>query len=276
MDMTAKIAHLPSRTVLALEGPDRFAFLQGLTSNDMKLAENGQPVFTCLLTPQGKYLFDFIVKPEGDHLLLDCEAERAEELLKRLTQFRLRANISLSRHEASVYAAWDDSEALPDAFVDPRLPQLGQRIITKINAKTSASADEYLNHRYAWGVAEGAHEIILNNATLLELNFDLLNGVSFTKGCYMGQELTARTHYRGLIKKRYFPFSFEGQMPVRGHRILSQEFEVGEVMAITETCGLGLFNLERVKPFIKEERPIVFEGASYTVTVPDYLKPVIS
>jgi folate-binding protein YgfZ len=276
MNANAKIARLKSRAVIALRGEDHCGFLQGLVSNDTKLAEQGQAFFTALLTPQGKYNFDFIVKPEGDVLLIDCEADRAEEFLTRLAAFRLRTKIEFQNVSESraVYACWENHCAHPQAFQDPRLAALGARLILSISEKvhTNATEADYRHHRYLQGVAEGHKEIALNNATLLEVNFDFLNGVSFTKGCYMGQELTARTHYRGLVKRRYLPFTFDGITPEKHHILTHGGFEIGEVKAIEGDAGLGLFNLVHVKPFIGNGNPLVCDGALYKIYVPDYLK----
>jgi tRNA-modifying protein YgfZ len=276
MSIDANIALLNSRSLLRLTGKDRFTFLQNLVSQDMAIAEAGRPLFSAFLTPQGKYLFDFFVIPEGDSLLLDVETDRRDDFMSRLSRYRLRADIELKNvfGEYDVFALWDE-EPLPGVFTDPRLPELGHRLITKKGSgpQTTVHEAEYKNHRYEWGVAEGGHEIPQGDATLLEVNFDVLNAISFTKGCYLGQELTARTHYRGLIKRRYLPFRFEGQAPQPSHAILHNGFEMGEVRAVGEGVGIGLFHLEGVRPYLNGEL-LVHDGVSYEVFVPEYLKSV--
>jgi folate-binding protein YgfZ len=116
------------------------------------------------------------------------------------------------------------------------------------------------------------HEIESGQAILLEINYDALNAISWKKGCYMGQELTARTYYRGLIKKRYLPFKYEGLPPKKLQSIMHFEFEIGKVQAIGKEYGLGLFNIEKVKPFIDDAELLVHKGITFHVTVPDYLK----
>ncbi len=276
MTNNAFISRLESRSVLALSGEDRVSFLQGLTSNDIDLAAKS-PVYTAFLTPQGKYLFDFTVVAESNRLLLECEADNRDDLLRRLGRFILRANVSLEDVDAhyAVYAAWNGSSNHPNAYPDPRLASLGERIVVRAEEKISTNATEidYRLHRYQLGIAEGHHEIMANKAVLLELNFDALNGMSLTKGCYMGQELTARTHYRGLVKKRYLPFRFDGlQAPEKHHILVHEGFELGEVMAIQGEYGLGLFNLERIKPFAGTGTPFIYEGTNYYVDVPVFLK----
>jgi folate-binding protein YgfZ len=278
MSIDANIALLNSRSLLRLTGKDRFTFLQNLVSQDMAIAEAGRPLFSAFLTPQGKYLFDFFVIPEGDSLLLDVEADRRDDFMSRLLRYRLRADIDLQNvsGEYDIFALWDE-DPLPGVFTDPRLPELGHRLIAKkeTGPQTTAQESEYKNHRYTWGVAEGGHEIPQGDATLLEVNFDVLNAISFTKGCYLGQELTARTHYRGLIKRRYLPFRFDGVPPQKFRHILHNGFEVGEVRAVGDGVGIGLFHLEAVQPYLKGEL-LVHDSVSYEVFAPEYLKSTVT
>ncbi len=281
MNGATKTALLSNRNVLRIVGPDRFTFLQGLISQDIQLAVDGKPLYTAFLTPQGKYLFDFFVVPQDDYLLLDCDAAQANELIRRLLFYKMRSQINIEdpRSHFSVFACWGAPSNEAIAYADPRLPELGERIIIrKDNAAripTNREEDDYKEHRYKHGVAEGSFEIENGIATLLELNFDTLNAISWSKGCYMGQELTARTRYRGLIKKRYLPFKFEGLPPERHHDILHEGYSVGRVMAIGKDYGLGLFQLEKIKPFIEEKRMVVHHGTTFDVRVPDYVKQKI-
>ncbi|MDX1922936.1 MAG: folate-binding protein [Alphaproteobacteria bacterium] len=277
MNGATKTALLASRAVLRLAGPDRFTFLQGLISQDIQLAVDGKPLFAAFLTPQGKYLFDFFVVPDGDTLLIDCSADQINDLVKRLSFYKMRSQVALedTRKYFSVFGLWGAPSGHPLAFADPRLAAMGERLIIKKSDEasivTNREESDYREWRYKNGVAEGLVEIETGHSTLLEINFDVLNAISWTKGCYMGQELTARTHYRGLIKKRYLPFKFEGLPPERHHNILHEGFDIGRVMAIGKDYGLGLFQLDKIKPFIAEKRPLIHHGTTYDVRFPDYL-----
>jgi folate-binding protein YgfZ len=181
---------LPNRAVLRLSGEDVRGFLQGLVTSDI----TGElPVWTGLLTPQGKCLFDFLVWPDGDDLLLDCEAEATEDLIKRLSIYRLRRPITIERDD-SLAVHW--SEAGDSGVADPRLPQLGRRWTAPPGEETS----RWLTHRLSLGVCEGRAE--LADLLWLECNAAELNGVSFTKGCFVGQENTARMNWRQKINRR--------------------------------------------------------------------------
>ncbi len=177
------------------ESENAAAFLQGLLTNDVA----GQlPVYTALLTAQGKTMFDMIVWGEGPDLLLDCEAKVAEDLARRLTLYRLRRKIDI-RIDPSLRVFWSlDAE---DGFApDPRLPELGFRRIDSQAVNSKSADDQYLAHRLLHGIAEGIAD--LGDVLWLETNAVELNGVSFTKGCYIGQENTARMNWRQKINRR--------------------------------------------------------------------------
>jgi len=176
------------------EGEDVAGFLQGLVTNDVA-AE--LPVYAGLLTPQGKTLFDFLVWRDGNDLLLDCEAAAADDLARRLSLYRLRRKIAIAV-DPTVAVHWS-REVRTDASVDPRLPALGWRWLAPAGDGDSADAD-WLAHRLALGVSEGRVE--LGDILWLETNAAELNGVSFGKGCYVGQENTARMNWRQKINRR--------------------------------------------------------------------------
>ncbi len=185
---------LPDRAVIRLSGDDVRGFLQGLVTNDVA---GLLPVYAGLLTPQGKALFDFIVWADpagGDHILIDCESAAAADLARRLALYRLRRAIVIMRDESlAVHWARDGAQGVPD----PRMATLGQRWI----APPGAGADCWHAHRLSLGVPEGRGELGDATTLWLETNAGALNGVSFTKGCYVGQENTARMHHRGKVNR---------------------------------------------------------------------------
>ena len=183
---------LTDRAVVRLAGEDVRGFLQGIVTSDVA---GKLPVWAGLLTPQGKCLFDFLVWADGVDLLLDCEAEVADDLIKRLTIYRLRRPIGIER-DGSLAVHWskDSDEGAPD----PRLAQLGNRWL----GPADEPATGWLEHRLHLGVCEGSAE--LGDLLWLECNAIELNGVSFTKGCYVGQENTSRMNWRQKINRRLF------------------------------------------------------------------------
>jgi hypothetical protein len=181
---------LADRALIRLSGEDVRGFLQGLVTNDVA---GGLPVWAGLLSPQGKCLFEFIVWEDGADILLDCEAGVADELAKRLTLYRLRRPIAIER-EGGLAVHW--SVGASDGVADPRLAELGHRWL----APAEAQAGGWLEHRLRLGVCEGRAE--LGDLLWLECNAAELGGVSFTKGCYVGQENTARMNWRSKVNRR--------------------------------------------------------------------------
>jgi folate-binding protein YgfZ len=183
---------LADRAIVRLSGEDVRGFLQGLVTNDVTGA---LPVWAALLSPQGKALFDFLVWADGEDLLLDCEAAQAEALARRLTLYRLRRAITIARDDGlAVHWSRDGDQGVPD----PRLAALGRRWI----APPGAPAHGWVAHRLSLGVAEGVTELGNAETLWLECNARELNGVSFVKGCYVGQENTARMNYRSKVNRR--------------------------------------------------------------------------
>lgn len=210
---------LADRALIRLAGEDPRGFLQGLVTNDVSGA---LPVWAGLLTPQGKALFDFLVWADRDDLLLDCEAEQADALARRLTIYRLRRPITIAR-DAGLAVHWaKDGDA---GVADPRLAQLGRRWIAP--AEEGDAGEAWRAHRLALGVTEGAAELGQDKTLWLEANAGELNGVSFTKGCYVGQENTARMHHRSKVNRRL------AVVPLAGE-------DAGALRAVYPELGLGV------------------------------------
>jgi len=279
---------LEDRGILAVSGPDRRLFLQGLVSNDVeKLAPKelpGRAVYAALLTAQGKYLHDFIMVEVGEAIWLDAEAARLGDLRRRLAMYRLRAKVEIAeRPELAVAAVFGEGAltalGLSDepgevrkldggvALVDPRLAGLGARVIVDRLRLASVGAGftqvdfaAYDRHRLAFGIPDGSRDLVPDKSILLEAGFDELNGVDWQKGCYVGQELTARTKYRGLIKKRLFPVQIDGPAPPPGTIVTADGRDAGELRSSRDATGLALLRLEAVdagRTFVADAAAIV-------------------
>ena len=185
---------LIDRALLRLSGEEVRGFLQGLVTHDIALLAPERPLWAGLLTPQGKALFDFILWTDGEDVLIDCEREAAGDLAARLTLYRLRRRIAIER-EPVLCVHWSPTG---DGPPDPRLAELGPRWL----APEAGAAEGWLAHRLSLGVTEGRAELGSDKILWLECNAAELNGVSFTKGCYVGQENTARMNYRSKVNRR--------------------------------------------------------------------------
>lgn len=241
-----QIALLPDRAVLEVTGPDRVEFLQGLVSNDVALAGPGRAVWAALLTPQGKWLADFFVLADGERLLLDVERAPAAMLVQKLSRFRLRAKVAVGLLDWHVHAAWagTPNTAGTVAAPDPRLPEAGWRLLSPTPLPVSATPEDWNAHRLALGLPDGSRDLEADKTVLLEAGFDELAGVSWTKGCYMGQELTARTKYRGLIKRRLVPVAIDGALPPPGTPVLRGAAEVGTLRSGQGQAALATLRIE--------------------------------
>lgn len=197
---------LHNRAIIRLspskDGENVRTFLQGLVTQDTNLVQENAPVWTALLTPQGKILFDFLLWADGDDILIDCEVEQADALAKRLSLYRLRRKITIARDDG-LFVGWGDAPASAiQGATDPRLAALSTRYL--VREAGADNSDAWRAHRLSLGVTEGAAELGQDKILWLECNAAELNGVSFTKGCYVGQENTARMNWRQKVNRRLF------------------------------------------------------------------------
>lgn len=256
------IARLDSRALVRIEGADWRGFLQGLLTNDVETLAEHEARFAALLTPQGKFLFDLFVIGQSEGCLLDCAADRREALIQRLSMYRLRAKVSIEAVGGAVFAAWEQSAC--DGLLDPRLPVLGWRIYDAAPEPT-ATEDDYDAFRLAQGVPDPARDCLPDKTFPIEGNFDLLHGIDFQKGCFVGQETTSRMKRRGAIKNRMLPITFEGPSPAFGAELLAGDLRAGEVLSGREGRAMALVRLDRI-----EEAELTVDGRPVSVERPGW------
>ena len=287
---------LGDRAALEIAGEDRAAFLQGLVSNDVTKVAADRAVYAALLTAQGKYLHDFFITELGAAFYLDAEAARLADLKRRLALYKLRAKVTLAEggERYAVAAAFGRdalrSLSLPPepgaaapfaggiAYVDPRLAELGARLLLPRGAGLAplesagfrvADAADYDRLRLSLGVPDGSRDLVVEKSILLESGFDELNGVDWQKGCYVGQELTARTKYRALIKKRLVPVAIEGALPPPGTPVMLGAEETGEMRSGRDGIGIALLRLEALGA-LSAEQPLTAGAARLTPLKPGW------
>jgi tRNA-modifying protein YgfZ len=265
------LATLPDRGVVEISGDDRVSFLQGLVSNDVAEATPDRAVWAALLTPQGKWLADFFVIASGDVLLLDCARDQAAWLARTLGRYKLRAKVALRdlSDQRAVHAAWGERPEIADALAvaDPRHPLAGWRAISPSPLAETATAEDWHRHRIALGLPDGARDMEAEKSVLLEAGFDELHGVSWSKGCYLGQELTARTKYRGLIKRRLTPVRVEGVLPPPGTPVMRGEEEVGTLRFGVPGLAMALLRIEAL-----DADALRCDGAQLVPRKPDWMR----
>ncbi|HUK59868.1 MAG TPA: folate-binding protein [Stellaceae bacterium] len=289
---------LDDRGALEIAGADRVAFLQGLVSNDVAKVAPARAVHAALLTAQGRYLHDFFIIASGERFLLDAESARLDDLRRRLSLYRLRAKVTLAdaRERFEIAAAWGDGAAralgLPDeagaagmaaggiAYVDPRLEALGARLLVpkgqaqELGALGFAAAArvDYDRLRLALGVPDGSRDLAVEKALLVESGFDEMNGIDWQKGCYIGQEITARMKHRGLAKKRLVPVAVEGDLPPPDTPVLLGDEEAGELRSGRDGAALALLRLEAMEKAAATGAALSAGGAKLTPRKPAWAR----
>jgi folate-binding protein YgfZ len=241
-------AELDSRALIAVSGPDWRSFLQGLLTQDVESLAPGEARLAALLTPQGRLLWDLFVIGRDDGAWLDVAREHREAIVQRLSMYRLRAKVEIGPDEAAVSALFDASPGGEHLFVaDPRLPELGFRGYGASAPADAELSDEaaYDAHRLALGVP-GPADWGSEKTYPIEANFDLLHGIDFKKGCFVGQETTSRMKRRGQIKTRMLPIVFDGEAPAPGAEVLAGTLRAGEVLSGVDGRAMALLRLDRI------------------------------
>ena len=256
---------LDDRAVIAISGPEARDFLQGLITSDVGHVKPETLAYAALLTPQGKILFDFLVAERDGALLLDCAATSREALVKRLSLYRLRAKVEIaSRDDLTV--VWSMSRTFQ---CDPRHPQLGSRtIMAKGEAPTERGAARYEAIRLGLGIPEG-RDFGQDKMFALDSGLDELHGIAFDKGCYVGQELTARMKHRGTARKRLLPVDSETPLPAPETPITAGGHEVGTLQSAYGTRGFALVRLDRLDE--AASAPLAVAGTTVRIVRPNWL-----
>jgi folate-binding protein YgfZ len=266
--MTFRFAELQSRSLVELRGPDWRSFLQGLISNDVERLEPGALRFAALLTPQGRLLFDMFVIGGENGCRLDVQASGREALVQRLLVYRLRAKVEIAPAEGTVCVLWGSGAAPAGWAPDPRLAGLGWRGVGLAPPPGAVLADEdaWDAHRLALGLPDPARDCRPDRTYPIEADFDLLNGIDFKKGCYVGQETTSRMKRRGGIRSRMLPIVFDGPPPPEGAEVLAGELRAGEALSGREGRAMALLRLDRI-----EGAALSVDGRPVRVDYPDWI-----
>jgi tRNA-modifying protein YgfZ len=231
-----------ARSLISVAGPDRVSFLQGLVTVDVRKLEQARILYGAMLTPQGKYLADFFLVDQDDHILLDVDSMLADDLELRLQRYRLRAQVSLSRSDLAVSRGTGAAPA--GALADPRDPRLGWRFYGAPMPETATDWDAL---RVDLCIPEAGIELIPNDSYILEHGFERMGGVDFRKGCYVGQEVTARMHHKTELKKGLARVALDGPVAI-GTPILADGKEAGTVLTQSGGQAIAYLRFDRAQP----------------------------
>jgi tRNA-modifying protein YgfZ len=275
--MSEKAASLEDRGVVRVTGADAAVFLQGLLTNDVERLGPSEARYAALLTPQGKILFDMIAvrAPDADGAVffLDCSAAQAADLAKRLGFYKLRAKVAIADESSgrAVAAFWGDEPASVDGgilYADPRDPRLGWRAILPrpvAAALGSERANEYEGLRIGTIAPKGGVDFAYGEAFPHDVNLDLLHGLDFDKGCYVGQEVVSRMKHRGTARRRVVRVKLAGPPPPPGTPILDRELTVGALGSSSGREALALLRLDRVEDAAAAGRTLSAGGVGLTL-----------
>ena len=278
---------LSHRCIVSVSGSDAAEFLQGLITNDIALVSPEHAIYAALLTPQGKYLHDFFVMGTEDGFYLDCENQRRQDLITRLSRYRLRAQVDIRDTETAfeIYALTGSdvsarlgltgkegvAATFADglAYTDPRDRALGARAClpagtgeqSLLEAGFEAGAlAPYDTQRFSLGIADSAPEIEPEKSYPMEYGLDRLNGVSFSKGCYVGQEVTVRMKNRDLVRKCLVPVRIDGAAPAIGANLTLEGANAGELRGVTDEAGLALVRKDLLDKAMADGKPFTTDG----------------
>ncbi|MBN8912029.1 MAG: folate-binding protein YgfZ [Rhizobiales bacterium] len=287
-----QIAVLEDRGVVSVTGADAEKFLGGLITNDMALLEAERPdgppaLYAALLSPQGKILFDFLVVRTADGFLLDVVRDKAGELVKRLSLYKLRAAVEIRDVSADyvVVAAWGPAPVSTGeivgahVFADPRYAPLGLRVLAEAHTAgavlaaiggTTVASDAYHAHRIGLGVPEGGRDFAFGDTFPHEALLDQLHGVSFTKGCFVGQEVVSRMQHRATVRKRVVAVNAEVPMPSGPLPVLMGDVEIGRLGSVAGARGLALLRLDRVADARRDGVPVTAADVALSVETPPF------
>ena len=257
---------LPDRALIRISGADASDWLQGLVTQTVPAFGSATQVHSAFLTPQGRVLGEMFIRAAEDSLFLDVDTTFRDSLIPRLTLYKLRAKVEIAPVDGVVTAGWGGPPPA-GAFVDPRLESLGWRALSPVAGPGGASPSDYTQRRRSMGVAEIAADGLIDRIYAVEANLDLLNGVDFHKGCFIGQETTSRMYRRGGAKSRILPFT--GPVDAEaGDEILFGELRAGEVIACEEGRGLALMRLDR------SEGALTVRGQRLVLAPPPWMSQV--
>jgi hypothetical protein len=265
--LTVPLQKLPERAVLSVAGADSAKFLHNLVTADMLKLADGGAAYAALLTPQGKMLFDFFVLKSEEEFLLDHAASQSAALVQRLSLYRLRAAVTISPRADLEVGVSSEIIAMPLAYRDPRLMEMGWRCLAAQG--TLGGGSGYHAARIAGGLADTDRDLGSGEFFPHEANLDQFGGIDFAKGCYIGQEVVSRMEHRGTARSRILPVSASGDLPPKGTSIDAGGKQIGAMLSSEGSRGLAIIRLDRLA---ESEAPLKAGGAEIRVHRPSFAR----
>lgn len=270
---------LNDRTVLSLMGSEATSFLQGLITANVETLKPNTLSPSALLTPQGKIAFDFLIGTAPDGYIIDVRTALVDDLLKRLTMYKLRADVKITKQDdMQPHAFWAASDIDPSAYQDLRFPASAQVFRTYKDMPTPSDQASFDDIRIQNGVAESGSDFDVSDIFPHEIYFDLNNGIDFRKGCYVGQEVVSRMQHRGTARKRVAIIKAAQELPVYGTSILAGGKAIGTIGSSSDQNGLAIIRVDRYFDALKDQSDILADdiplGISFPVWAQDAIKAI--
>jgi len=237
---------LQDRKIIKISGSDKETFLQGLITNDINLIKTNKIIYSAMLNSKGRFLYDFFIFSQDDNFMLDCLDKRRDEIIKKLSLYKLRSDVNIQKDdEIKVFVSSENNEG----FIDPRNSKMPRRIYQKYDDNVNSEETKYHQQRITLKIPESEYDLTYEKSIILEFDFDNLNAVSYTKGCYIGQELTARTHHLGQVRKKIFHAKTNSKNLIeKNSKITCEGKSIGIILSSViindETHCLALIKLE--------------------------------
>lgn len=277
-----------TRAIIALSGEDRIAFLQGLLTQDMNALREDRGLFAALLSPQGKILHDMFLLAHDDSVLMDVTADQKDALLKRLNMYKLRAKVTLADvsdqwqiayRQRADHATIGHVTRKPKKCImtDPRAAEMGARLYLQHGLeerpKQTFTMEQYHLHRLRLGIPDSAD---IHDDVALDAGYDALNAISFSKGCYVGQEVTARMHYKQINRRGFYTLEAPSALPAFGHAIMAGDVDAGELRSHCGSIGLAMLKFEVIERAVQQGTPITVHNLKLTIHAPAWLHPKLA
>jgi folate-binding protein YgfZ len=272
----SKLIRLENRAVVEIGGPDARDFLQGIITNDINALQEHGAIYAGLLTPQGKLLFDFFIIKTGNSYLFDVDAGQLPDFIKRLTFYKLRANVEISTLEkAAICTSLDDKAQASEGvlvYPDPRYEKMGDRLMVREarSGQCATNVHEWHAHRIHFGIPEAGYDFTYGNCFPHDIAMDQLNGIGFKKGCYVGQEVVSRMQHRGTARKRPMIVRSAEKLPESPTNIEAQGVLIGQLRSVSDHSGLAEIRIDRAVNALDEGKTFDVNGIRVELVRPQW------
>ena len=252
----SKILHLKNRSVISVSGTHNLKFIQSLITNDVYNIDKEEgigSIYTFLLNAQGKFLYDFFITKVGELILLDCQTKYITQIINLFNIYKLSSDVVIQDESAKFKVFYSDVKIEDNSFIDPRNSNLGFRTLTQLSFNDTITSSDYTYSRISYGVPDSDLDLTYAKSFILDFNAKALNAISYTKGCYIGQEVTARMTYRLNIRKKLYTIKFLSQHAVNNTELIISDKLLGQILSCEKDIALALLKIDEVTNLLSKK-----------------------